>query len=172
MSELKISKEKLKIVEERDTVGKISSDLLQKQPDSRNPIEIQKEMQQNYMDNLVECVEIHKKIYPTDFFVVVETKREPLMHNVFRGYFFARLTCPTPNYDQSVYFYNSLEERIEYVWTIPDRETSHLLQENKLYVPLEERQLLEFVLQFADGSLYKRAKELNGEELETSLLIN
>ena len=34
----------------------------------------------------------------------------------------------------------------------------------------EERQLLQFVLDFADGSLFQLAKKLNGETIDSILL--
>lgn len=155
----------------KETVGKISSDLLQKTPESTDPIEIERAMQENYLDELKACVEKHLTIFSDNFFIVVITKNERLMPNVFRNYFFARQTCPTPDYDQTVFLYNRPLDQIEYIWTIPSQEASHHLKENALQVHPSERGLLDFVLQFADGSLYKLAKKLNGEEITSSLLI-
>jgi hypothetical protein len=155
----------------RDTVGKISSELLQKQPETTDPIALEREMQEDYLKNLVECVEKHSKIFIKDFYVVVITKNEKLMPNVFRNYFAARESCPTPDYDQTVFKYNREAERLEYIWTIPSRDSCHHLKDNALEVHPSEKDLLKFVLQFADGSLYKLSKQLNGEEMASSLLI-
>jgi len=152
--------------EKRETVGKIASELAQKTPDSIDPIEIAKTIapEQEYIDNLIECVETHKKDYQGDFFVVVLLKKEKVLENVLRSYFFARGTCPTPNYDQSVFKYNHEKEQIEYIWTIPDRETCHVLMENPLQVADAEKESLKFVIDFADGTLYKLCRKLNGED--------
>jgi hypothetical protein len=155
----------------KETVGSVALDLMQKTPESRNPMEIQKEMQSEYLKELITCVEDHKKIYKNNFFIVVITKNEKLMPNVFRNYFFARETCPTPDYDQSVYRYVRADEAVEYIWTIPSRDTCHHLKDNALYVAPEERDLLNFVLQFADKSLYKLAKKLNKEEEKSNLIV-
>lgn len=145
------------------TVGKIASDLLQKEPDSFSPIENMREQLTEYENNLFECIKRYKNSFPFNFFVVVITKKERLMPNVLRNYFYARASCPTPDYDQIVYHYLHGDEALHFLWVIPSRDTCLLLKENALEVPQSERQLLDFVLDFSDGSLFKLAKKLNGE---------
>lgn len=45
----------------RDTVGKISQELSQKAPDSRNPIEIERELHKDYEASVLECLERGRK---------------------------------------------------------------------------------------------------------------
>jgi hypothetical protein len=156
----------------KDTVGKAAVELMAKSPETRSPIELEREMQKEYIDNLIECVNNSKKTYLGDFFITVLTKNEKLLPNVFRNYFYARSTCPSPNYDQTVFKYNSVDESIEYLWTLPNRETAHYLRKNALQVHPEERQLLDFILQFSDGTLFRLAKKLSGEEISSVLLSN
>jgi len=154
----------------QDTVGKVSLELSQKTPDTRSPIEQMRESLTEWDRNIYECIDRSKKDFLGDFYVIVITKNEPLMRNVFRNYFYARLSCPTPDYDQTVYRYNRVQDKIEFIWVIPSRDASFHLKDNALQVANEERGLLNFVLKFADGTLFKLAKKLNGEELETPLL--
>ena len=149
----------------KETVGKIASELLQKKPESQDPIELEREMQKDYLDNLIQCIDEHKKDFAGDFYVVVITKNEKLMPNVFRSYFFPRNTCPTPDYDQTLYKYKAAFEQLEYIWTIPSKDTCLHLKDNALQVHESERELLKFVLDFADGSLYKLCRKLNNEPL-------
>lgn len=155
---------------ERETVGKISSDLAQKEPESRDPIELERSMQKEYYKYLVDCIEVNKSRYTDQFFIVVITKNERLMPNVFRNYFYARKSCPTPDYDQTVWRYDNKADELEYLWTIPSRESCKHLKLNAIYVPKEERQLLQFVLEFADGTLFKVAKYYNNEQPDSPLL--
>lgn len=155
---------------DRKTVGELSQELLQKQFDTRDPIELQREMQQEYLDNLIVCAQNNRSYFKGDFYVVVITKKEPLMPNVLRNYFFTRKTCPTPDYDQTVYRYNAAHEEIEYVWCVPDRETCFIFLENKDKVIFEETELLKTILDFNDGSLYRMAKKLNNEQEDSILL--
>ncbi len=157
----------------KPTIGQVSLDLSQKQPDTTSPIEQTQEQLSEYEQNIWECVERCKKDFTTDFYVVVITKNEKLMPNVFRNYFYGRLSCPTPDYDQTVYKYKKKDDSLTFAWVIPSRDACHYLKDNALQVAPEERGLLQFVMAFADGTLFKLAKELNGEkdlltpELET-----
>ena len=92
------------------------------------------------------------------------------MPNVFRNYFGARSTCPTPDYDQSVYKYNKKDDRIEYIWTIPTKEVCYYLLKNRNYVIPEEQELLKYVLEFSLGELFRLSKRLNGEVDDSPLL--
>jgi hypothetical protein len=156
----------------RDTIGKISQALLLKTPDSRDPIEIQRSTEREYLNNLNECISRGNKKYHQDFFIHVETKREKLLPNVLRNYFIDRLTCPSPNYDQAVFKYHYATDELEYLWAIPSRDASHYLKDNVLYIAADERELLEHVMDFADGTLFKLCKKLNGEKIESPELLS
>lgn len=153
----------------KDTVGKISTELLKK-PDITNPIDQTYENLSDYDKNIFACIEDAKKQYPKDFYVVVLTKKERLMQNVIRNYFMARLTCPTPDYDQVVYRYNFLDESIDFLWVVPSKDTCELLRAHFLEVPPQEKELLNFILSFYDGSLLKQCKKLNGEQEDSPIL--
>lgn len=150
--------------DKKKTVGQVSLELSQKEPDTRDPIELEREMHTDYEKNFWECVNDFKKQSSNDFFIVVLTKRERVMQNVLRNVFFARHSCPTPNYDQAVYRYDALNNAVDFIWVIPSRETCFMLKENALQVVPEEKELLKYVLDFADGTLYNLAKQLNKED--------
>ena len=155
----------------KETIGKVSRDLSQKESPTNDPIELQREMQSDYEANFFQCVERGKKECIRDFYVVVITKKERLMHNVLRNYFGCRNSCPTPEWDQAVYKYHRSEERVEFLWVIPSRDTCKLFRENVLQIPGAERPLLGFILDFEDGSLLKLAKTLNGESTEGCIIL-
>ncbi len=145
------------------TVGKLSTDLIAKEPDTKSPIEQMRENLTDYDKHIWECVDRAKKDIPGDFFIEVITKREPLLQNVIRNYFGFRNSCPTPNYDHAVYRYTRSSEKLEFIWIIPDRETCHILVKHRYEVVPEEYELLDFVLRFATGQLFALCKKLNGE---------
>lgn len=156
--------------QKRITVGEQYLSVAYKDPDSRDPIELQREMQKEYVANLKQAVYDFRKKIHGDFYVIQLTKREQLLKNILRNYFFGRMSCPTPEYDQSVFFYDAQKEHIEYLWTVPDRETCILMRENAAHVPPEERELLYFVLKFWSGDLLLQAKARNGEQKNSPLL--
>jgi len=147
----------------RETVGKISTDLLSKPPESRDPIELQREMTKSYIEELTSCVLSFRKNFPRDFFVAVLTKKERLMKNVIRNYFTPRLSCPTPEYDQAVYHYHHNEEALEFLWVLPSKDTCELFMLDADQVVPEERELLYFVQSLYNGNLLKLSKRLNKE---------
>ena len=151
--------------ENRDTVGKLARDLLVKRDTpTHTPIEQMREQLSEYEKNVEICLETHKKLFPGDFYVVVLTKKEKLMEKVIRNYFYGRLSCPTPNYDKCVYSYSREENKLELLWVIPDRKTAKYFRDYRHEVNPTQFELLSYVLKFADGSLFRLAKELNGEK--------
>jgi hypothetical protein len=149
---------------ERDTVGKVSSELLQGDTQSDHSAgEQMAEQLSAYESNIFDCVERGKTCFSGDFFVVVNTKRERLMPNVLRNYFFPRLSCPTPTYDQTVYHYARVDDRVEFLWVIPCQQTCVELYANRMSVDPSVSELLQFVLNFMDGTLDSKARILNKE---------
>lgn len=159
------------VVNQREKVGKISSDLMQKKQDCTKVEDLQHGMQEDYMKELMSCIDNNYEKYPHSFYVVVLTKAEKLMPNVFRNYFLARSTCPTPSYDQSVFRYNKSTGRIEYLWTVPDRNVCQHLKDNASQVVESEKMLLQFVLKFLNGTLLESCKKINKEQSDLNIII-
>ena len=145
-------------------IGQISSELALKDPGTHTVAEQGKEQLKGYLPNLIEATEKGKLERPNqDFYIVVLTKRERLMSNVIRHYFFTRTSCPTPDYDQAVYYYTHLKDAVEFLWVVPDRVTTKFFKKHCLEIPVEDKCLLEYVFKFYDGTLEKLSKKLNGE---------
>ena len=155
--------------DECQTVGKVSSDLLKK----ATPVNANEQMRESLTDydkNIWETVSKGIKELNSDFFLVVITKKERLMPNVMRNYFFFRLSCPTPDYDQVLYRYVKKDSNLEFTWVIPSKDTCIYLKQNALILDPSERGVLDFVLRFSDGSLFKLAKKFNNEQEDSPLL--
>ena len=153
----------------RATVGKLSSDLLKK-AEPVNPVEQMREQLTDYERELLNCIMENRKKIDGNFYVVVITKKERLMPNVLRNYFFARISCPTPDYDQALYRYNATTQDVEFLWVVPSKDTCIIFKESYLSVVPGEWELLKYVLEFYDGTLMKKCKELNGEKVDSPLL--
>jgi len=148
----------------RETVGKLSTELLQDAEYlTHSPHEQMQKQLEDYENNFYTCLELGKKKYDGDFYIVVETKKEPLMKNVIRNYFIHRKTCPTPTYDNVVYRYNFKDEFIELLWVLPSRDTYNMMLNRAVEIPKEQHELLQYVLDDHDGTLLHICKQLNGE---------
>lgn len=154
----------------RETVGASSLRLQKKAPDAQNAIDQMRESLTDYDHNIHECIKQSVKVFDGDFYVVVITKKERLMQNVLRGYFTARLSCPTPDYDQAVYKYIRKDDSLKFMWVVPSADSVNYMKNNVHYVPSDQYSLLGFVLKFVDGSLMRTAKELNGERGDSIFL--
>jgi hypothetical protein len=153
-----------------DSIGKISQELKVKKAPTRDPIELQREMQKKYEKNIYNCVKRGKKALESDFYIVVITKKERLMDNVLRNYFFFRKSCPTPEWDQVVYHYHPGPEKLEFLWVVPSNYTCGVFKDNIMDISKEEKPLLKFILDYEDGTLFRLSKKLNGEEADTPTL--
>lgn len=164
--------EEKKKKQQRDTVGKISQELKQKAPETTDVNEQGEWMTKDYLANLYEAILTFTKKNPmTDFFIEVQTVKPRILDNVIRNYFIARLSCPTPNYDQTVWQYKYKDEELYLVWTIPNREHCFKLLENAAIIDPSIRDLTNNVIAFAQGDLYKLSKKLNNEQELESLVV-
>lgn len=155
----------------RETVGKLSSDLIVKSSDNKHSAHDQMEEQlKDYEKNVDDAIRQGVKLFDGDFYVVVLTKKERLMENVIRNYFFPRSTCPTPEWDQAVYRYLRGSGTVQFLWVVPSKDTCEYMQRNALSIDKSERQLLDYVLSFYDNSLLRFAKRMNGELDDSPLL--
>lgn len=160
------------ILRNRDTVGKIATDLMQTEAPTTDVREQGAEMLKPYLGELFAAVKRGTQEIKGDFFIQVLTTRFRTLTNLVRNQFVIRHTCPTPNYDQSVYLFDSSKQELEYVWSIPDRQSCHDMVENALTIDPEYRELLQYVLDFRDGTLFKLAQKLNNEDrLKTGIVL-
>lgn len=157
------------MTEKKKKVGAASLELSAKAPESRDPIELQREMMKDYCDEVIKCAMHGKQYYKGTFYVVVITKKERLMHNVLRSYYLHRKTCPTPDWDQAVYKFEN--ESFSILWVIPAKDIADMLYHNAVEVVPEERDLRDFVIDFYSGKLLTVCKKLNGEMPDSPLLL-
>ena len=154
------------------TVGKIASDLINKRTDPVFVIDQMRENLTDYEKNVYEAALKGIKDFTGNFYVIVLNKTERLMQNVNRNYYFCRSTCPTPNYDQTVYRYDRKDNDLRFLWVIPCRDAAFYLRDNAFMIAPDEQDILKYVLAFDNGTLFKTAKKLNGEKIESSFLDN
>ena len=155
------------------TVGQIYLEA-QATPDNEIDVaELTQKYFKEYEENLVKTIENGKKLYPDEpyFFIEDITKRERLMAKLIRHLILPRATCPTPNYDQTVFRYCKADDALEYIWTIPAPEVCREYIDSMLLLGPEDKELLQFILDFRDGKLELLARKLNNEEFQTNITL-
>lgn len=142
--------------------------------ETANPMEVVKMCDRNgaYGKNVAQSVERYKKKFPGDFYLVgfIKEKRMPSIgvsilerKRCLSLSFWGRYSCPTPDYRQIVYRYHRKDDKLEFLWVIPDRYTCITYSTNRAIIDKSEWGLLKYVLEFLDGTLLQRAQVLNNE---------
>lgn len=157
----------------RETVGKIVHDILSNETGSEkvNAQELRREAQKDYVKLLYDAVEDGKKAFPEDFFLEAITINYKVLARTINSKIVIRKTAPTPTYDSTAYHYHRLSDHLEFLWVVPSKEACRHLQYHALDVAPEERVLRDFVLEYFDGTLLRRCKKLNNEEIDSNKLI-
>jgi len=136
------------------TVGAASVKLLERPDEKQSVVDTTREMLKGYIDSLIEAAREGERVVgkETPFYVCVQTRRDRLMVNLIRNQFYWRYTRPTPQYDLAVYLYDPKQEKLEFVWCVPDKETVlHLYEHGSDYI--QDSQLVHFCRSFVNGTL-------------------
>ena len=158
----------------KKSIGEYSYELQQKPDEKINPIDLQREIHkgnsnEDSFENQVRiAVERGEKDFDGDFYVVVLFKKERLLKNVVRQYFFPRQSCPTPEYDQIVYLYMRNPQELKFLWVVPDKKSTIELPLMKSQLPREQQELIKFSEDFNSGRLDKLCENLNNLEIKNS----
>lgn len=145
----------------RPTIGQICTDLEQKTPDTLNAIELTEARVPDIVKEFQSCVQQAIKDFgpDTDFYIEAKLGYTKFRHAT-KHLHSARLTCPEPSLDQTVYKYDHKKQDDDLLWQIPDLVTVTFFYRNKLNIVPEQRELLQYVLDFLDGTLHKKWNQL------------
>jgi hypothetical protein len=157
-----VDKEKYK-----KTIGAYAFENALKEPESISLVENANEHLKKWNEIIENALDVGKKGLPhQDFYIDIWVKWEKVLgQKVLRTYPFVKKVCPTPQYDQTLYKYNHKDGSLEYLWTLPDRDTYEWYIDNAAIVHKDRWELLNFVLKDKNGDLLRQAKILNGEPL-------
>jgi hypothetical protein len=159
------------------TVGEYAYDLNLKAPETTNAVEMMEARlkgdttgSKSQWDQIFEdAYNFGRNRLPNqDFYIDISGKWERILGTErpqIRLYPFIKRACPSPQYDQTVFKYHHKDDRIEYLWTLPDKDTYNWYVDNAQIVHPDRWDLLKFVLKDKNGELLRQAKTLNGEPL-------
>lgn len=136
-------------------IGKVAYDLLQKPDYKQGVVDTQREVDKEFFSEIQKCVERKPHSdWKSPWYIIVLNRRERTMINVVRRQFLGRKTIPTPEYDQTVFRFYPSTGNLEFIWCIPDKNTTLWMYDNPGDVPKEHDWLKNFVFDFLNGSLY------------------
>lgn len=139
----------------KETVGQASHRLLCNKDTKQGIVDTQREVDKGYFEECQKCIERkpHSE-WKDPWYLIVINKKERLMENVVRRYFFGRQSLPTPEYDQTVWKFYPQSGNLRYVWTIPCKNTCLWMYNNQNEIPEEHKELGKFVVDFMENRLY------------------
>lgn len=109
----------------KETLGAAAMRVLKDYNPDQTVGETKDSMLSGYYDELIKCAKAGETLHGCDshFYVCVQTKRERHLPNVIRNLFYSRKTRPIPDYDLALYYYEPKDEKLTFVWCIPDKNT-------------------------------------------------
>lgn len=133
------------------TVGAASVELTNKTKEKYDAVELQREMQKDYVDDLIKAA---KSVdWDEPYYVCVQCRKERHMANVVRNQFYARKTRPIADYDLTLYSYDPKTGDLKFEWTVPDPDTCLYLLHNADTLPKDHQELIYMLKQFSEGQL-------------------
>lgn len=139
-------------------------------------IEYRRDMEPEIIANINQTIEKAKNSpqYINKNFYIVLLKRVERIGQGIRTFVFARQSCPTPIYKQSVWKYDRSKNDKEFLWSIPDMITYyHILRnQHKYLTDKETSDLAKFVILMESGELLEWVKRENGEKVDAVIKIN
>ena len=156
---------------ERKTYGEVLKEHWSKpHTDSDDVIEYRKAMEPEIVRNKHGTVAKALKLDSyrnKDFYVCLLMKTERI-GGVPHTFTFARHSCPTPTYQQSVWKYHHRSQDLEFLWSIPEQTLYWYIYRNapQFLKDPETRGLAQFVCLMESGELLKWVIKENGEKLD------
>ena len=148
-----------------NTIGEIRKKQFTADVGDARILDVSNAFSKSYLKSLLQAVEDGKKKVPDqDFYVVMLLKVERLLTKNIHYYPIVRMTCPSTNYDQSVFFYDHKKQTLEFIWTIPDRDTIMRFKLHPETITKEEEALVPYVKNYLSLHYDRLARIRNGEK--------
>jgi len=147
------------------TAGQLIWENLERPSGPVNVIDQQQEMVKDYMEKFNKIIQENKSKFKDVLYLVILLKTDYLLPGLIRPFFFLRQSAPTPHYHQSVFKYTHNDDKLELLWTLPNKESCLYLYENAITLDENEKTLLQYIIDFYNGTLLQKAQLLNNEEV-------
>jgi len=155
--------EKIKIITTdpgpEGTLGKQVYDKIISSKDEKGPEtrEVSLEHGIKLTDQLQKIIEKHLD-YAKKYYIIIFGTSEVASHHINRIKIIVRQTLPLPEWKQTVFSYDNRKNELNYLWSLPNKETSNLMLLNPDGF---DKDLINYIREFLDGSLEKFAIEEN-----------
>lgn len=131
-----------------------------------NVSEYRKHLHDDYIAGALRGIERGKTKFSGNFYLEVPTitKTKYKSHGVTFPVFFPRKTCPVPVFNRTVYKYYAKDDRVEMLWCLPNEADCLDYYHNKHLVHPDEYCLLEQVMNYFNGDIFKLTNSMEIED--------
>ena len=112
-----------------------------------------------YERHILRTIADGKKEFNKDFYIDVIWSLPKHGDGEIKHQMLAFDGIPTPHFNQSVYRYIRSADDVELIWSIPDKETCLEMYYNKDSVHPDEYPLLEQIMNYFDGTIFRKVDE-------------
>ena len=152
---------------DRPTVGAISEAAQDMETPSTDVREVQRGLPSNTIDHVWTAIERGLNEFPHDKIYVLHSRVIDKATKAIRNRYAPHWICPKPNFDNAVYEYDRKHDDLRLLWVLPSMTTANYLLANAVHLDTDSKELLQFVLDFKDGTLDKLAIKLNERQAKS-----
>jgi hypothetical protein len=151
--------------EERKKIGELASTLKEFNAETIADRGTEQEAYQDFMPTLWDTINKSKASYPEkDIFVEIYLEMRPSLKTRIK-HFRSRTTCPKPQFCQMVFQYKYISGDLILLWSLPQEWQCKEIKDNALVIDPAFRDLRDFVIDFYDGTLLTKVKEINKDAI-------
>lgn len=138
----------------KETVGAAAHRLLSNPDEKQGVVDTQREIDKTFLEEVAKCIKRYPE-WKNPWYVVLLVKKDiPQAPNVVSKKWYGYDKLPKPICDQTVWRYYPESYNLEFLWTIPDIETTIRMYKYPMSFPEDHCQLIKFVFDFMEDKLY------------------
>lgn len=146
----------------KKTAGELVQEVNKNKYDDDTPVGDQvSRSTDRHLEDLEKAIELGQKNIKGDFFVEIRCKEFKSLEKLYLYKPFVRRTCPYPDFDQTVYHYDSKRGEVIFRWTIPGKKQSRTFLKIFPDIKAEDYDLFEMLVAYKQGYLHEMADDLN-----------
>jgi len=136
------------------TIGQLAEDYEEKRIYNTHCAQDQVDEElKDYPNQIMSCLNNGKKHFDGNFFIQVLFCKDRIIPDARKNIFAAQESCPKPFFDQAVYKYHQKDDKLEYLWVVPDVDLCELYRYNLGLVPEDEKDLYKNIMKYYSGEL-------------------
>lgn len=118
-------------------------------------------------------VDLYKKAHPhKDGYIHLNIIKDRAVANYVKMLWVARTSCPDPFYNETVWKYEHADDSVSLLWSLPDPQACKDLLKYQGNAQGYEKVVVDFVVNYKNGTLLELANKENGITDKTVFLLD